>query len=426
MNRLQMAVQLVLISLVLSLTACGGADKALAERAGYYKATNVVRNGEELDLKNFFDMGLGFFLVLNEDGSGYLDMMEEKTPLTWDKSNITAGDGEDKDEQAYSYDNGTISMETEGTSMTFVRMTDTETEDYKNGKFGKSPEEIGEELAQGVLSGDEESIERAKSMLGEENLADYTEDASAQTEDGYTLPDMSDESHEDAGYYSIYAYTENGTRYTAEELAAAGVTFDLMLCPDGTGYANFLDENYDLSWKDGYLNILKEDGVEIMDYGSGDYMGTKTISLTEEDDETDVTMSFEYVGEADSTYAGKSGGGRDTASSGDSGDKEIIAVWKGDYTKFVGDPDEEDSKNRDPFTLELYSDGSGMQHRNNSDFGVLWEKKGDKIDLKEEFFATYTDYTGYIKGNELHLFNGDPDDIWSCEYVYTLESGSME
>ncbi|MBR1909597.1 MAG: hypothetical protein IJ821_03320 [Lachnospiraceae bacterium] len=426
MNRLQMAVQLVLISLVLSLTACGGADKALAERAGYYKATNVVQNGEELDLKNFFDMGLGFFLVLNEDGSGYLDMMEEKTPLTWDKSNITAGDGEDKDEQAYSYDNGTISMETEGTSMTFVRMTDTETEDYKNGKFGKSPEEIGEELAQGVLSGDEESIEKAKSMLGEENLADYTEDASAQTDDGYTLPDMSDESHEDAGYYSIYAYTENGTRYTAEELAAAGVTFDLMLCPDGTGYANFLDENYDLSWKDGYLNILKEDGVEIMDYGSGNYMGTKTISLTEEDDETDVTMSFEYASEADSTYAGKSGGGRDTASSGDSGDKEIIAVWKGDYTKFVGDPDEEDSKNRDPFTLELYSDGSGMQHRNNSDFGVLWEKKGDKIDLKEEFFATYTDYTGYIKGNELHLFNGDPDYIWSCEYVYTLESGSME
>lgn len=43
MNRLQMAVQLVLISLVLSLTACGGADKALAERAGYYKATNVVQ-----------------------------------------------------------------------------------------------------------------------------------------------------------------------------------------------------------------------------------------------------------------------------------------------------------------------------------------------------------------------------------------------
>ena len=117
MNRLQMAVQLVLISLVLSLTACGGADKALAERAGYYKATNVVQNGEE--------------------------------------------------------------------------------------------------LAQGVLSGDEESIERAKSMLGEDNLADYPEDASAQTEDGYTLPDMSDESHEDAGYYSIYAYTENGTRYSA-------------------------------------------------------------------------------------------------------------------------------------------------------------------------------------------------------------------
>ena len=285
-------------------------------------------------LNNFFDMGLGFFLVLNEDGSGYLDMMKEKTPLTWDKSNITAGDGEDKDEQPYSYDNGTISMETEGTSMTFVRMTDTETEDYKNGKFGKSPEEIGEELAQGVLSGDEESIEKAKSMLGEENLADYTEDASAQTEDGYTLPDMSDESHEDAGYYSIYAYTENGTRYTAEELAAAGVTFDLMLCPDGSGYANFLDENYDLSWKDGYLNILKEDGVEIMDYGSGNYMGTKTISLTEEDDETDVTMSFEYASEADSTYEWKYAAA--SASKGKGTSKEEANTAKTNTSKDTG------------------------------------------------------------------------------------------
>ena len=92
----------------------------------------------------------------------------------------------------------------------------------------------------------------------------------------------------------------------------------------------------------------------------------------------------------------------------------------------MGDPDEEDSKTRDPFSLELYSDGTGMHHRDGSDYGVLWEKKGDNIDLKEEFFATYTDYTGFVKGKELHLFNGDPKDIWSCEYVYTLESGSMD
>ena len=28
------------------------------------------------------------------------------------------------------------------------------------------------------------------------------------------------------------------------------------------------------------------------------------------------------------------------------------------------------------------------------------------------------DYTGTLKDGVLHLFNGDPSDVWTCEYVY--------
>ena len=395
----KITVFLIAAVLILSLSGCGGGQKAINECAGYYRATSVVENGEEADLKGFFEMGLGFFLVLNEDGSGYLDMLGDKSEFKWNKDELIVDNEGKEEKQPYSYDNGVIKMETAGTSMTFERMTDKETEDYKNGKYGRSPEEIGEELAQGILNGDEGSVEKAKSVLGEENVGEVTDsmtDALSQTdEDGgdeYTLPDLSDESHEDAGYYSIYAYTENGERYTAEDLAAAGVAFDLMLCPDGTGYANFLGVNYDLSWKDGYLHILKEDGVEIMDYGSGNYKGTKTISVTEEDDDTDVTMSFEYAHEADSTYEWKN--------SGTSSSKSSVAS---------DSKDEEESKNTDSSEDKKETTASAPAE----DFTFSF--KGFKTTLPGDFASKFfgadspDSSISVMNNNEFHFWLVDPE-----------------
>ena len=238
-------------------------------------------------------------------------------------------DGKTESRQTYSYNNGTIRMEGENTSIVCDVMSDKEIDDYKNGVYTKSPEEVGkglgEELAKGILNGDEDSLDKATDLLGEDVVKNAmeassgeegdvpeTEEASGDEKpsDSY-LPDHSDGSHEDTGYYKIYAYTENGKRYTAEELDAAGVAFDLMLCPDGTGYANLVGVNYDLSWEDGYLYVFMDGKVEKMDYGMGKYMGLNQLSLTE--DENDVIMSFEYAGEADSTYkwsnAGAAGAG---------------------------------------------------------------------------------------------------------------------
>jgi|GEM_PF-1045829 len=98
-------------------------------------------------------------------------------------------------------------------------------------------------------------------------------------------------------------------------------------------------------------------------------------------------------------------------------DKGEAEVWKGVYTKFVGDAD--DAKNEeDAFSLELYDDGTGVHHRDDLDLDVTWTFEGDNVTMQETFLGAAIDYTGYAEGNTLHLFNGDPQDDLTCEYVY--------
>ncbi len=95
-------------------------------------------------------------------------------------------------------------------------------------------------------------------------------------------------------------------------------------------------------------------------------------------------------------------------------------TYIGKYTKFVGDPD--DAKNtEDPFKLVLEADGTGMSYRDELDIKVPeWSVEGGEVKLTEKFLATI-EYTGCLNGNELHLFNGDPKDDLTCEYVFEKE-----
>ena len=99
---------MMILALLLSLASCGGDKKAMGERAGYYKATSVVEDGKEADLKGFFEMGLGFFLVLNDDGTGYLDIMGEKSDFKWNKDELIVDNEGTEEKQPYSYDEGII------------------------------------------------------------------------------------------------------------------------------------------------------------------------------------------------------------------------------------------------------------------------------------------------------------------------------
>ena len=98
-------------------------------------------------------------------------------------------------------------------------------------------------------------------------------------------------------------------------------------------------------------------------------------------------------------------------------DKGESTVWKGIYTKFVGDPDTSKDTSEE-FYLELYEDGTGVHHRSDMDFKVTWELKGEDFTMSETFIGDPIVYTGTLSGNSLHLFNGDPENDFTCEYVY--------
>ena len=98
-------------------------------------------------------------------------------------------------------------------------------------------------------------------------------------------------------------------------------------------------------------------------------------------------------------------------------DKGEATVWKGTYTKFVGDPDTAKDTSEE-FSLELYEDGTGVHHRSGMDFKVTWELNGEDFTMSETFIGDPIVYTGTLSGNSLHLFNGDPKDDFTCEYVY--------
>ena len=92
-------------------------------------------------------------------------------------------------------------------------------------------------------------------------------------------------------------------------------------------------------------------------------------------------------------------------------------TYEGQYTKFVGDPDS--AKNdTDKFTLELKADGTGVHHRDDSDFNVTWTLDGDKFTMKETFLGASIDYTGTLANGKLNIFNGEPSDDFTCEYVF--------
>lgn len=92
-------------------------------------------------------------------------------------------------------------------------------------------------------------------------------------------------------------------------------------------------------------------------------------------------------------------------------------TYEGQYTKFVGDPDTS-KDDTEEFTLELKADGTGVHHRNDADFNLTWTLEGDKFTMKETFLGASIDYTGTLANGKLDIFNGDPSDDLTCEYVF--------
>jgi len=105
------------------------------------------------------------------------------------------------------------------------------------------------------------------------------------------------------------------------------------------------------------------------------------------------------------------------AACGGGGGNPAAGTYKGLYTKFVGDDD--DAKNtEDEFTLILNADGKGTHKRDGEEFKVTWTLDGENFAMTETFLGLSIEYTGTLVGNRLDIFNDDPENIFTCEYVY--------
>ncbi len=130
---------LLALTLALALCACGKKEPPAAPAApaapavdpmvGYYKMTRQVSDGEEADLAEMEKYGLTYYLVVNADGTAYLDMLGEQEPLKWNDKQFTgAEDGESID---YTFAGGKVTMSDGETEMEFSPLTAEELAYYK-------------------------------------------------------------------------------------------------------------------------------------------------------------------------------------------------------------------------------------------------------------------------------------------------------
>ena len=98
----------------------------------------------------------------------------------------------------------------------------------------------------------------------------------------------------------------------------------------------------------------------------------------------------------------------------DSALKAAAGTYVGQYVKLVGD----DAKKNEKFSLTLLEDGTGKHSRDGMEFDVTWTLEGENFTMKETFVGEPITYTGTMQEGRLDIFNGDPESIWTYEYVY--------
>lgn len=113
-----------ILDLKLFLAKEGVEVPSAASDAGYYILTSMTEDGETFDEAMLKELGLygTMYLVMNEDGTGYMCFGEDDTSsLTWEQGFITM-DGETA---PYTLEGDVLTIEEDGVSMTYTRSNDT-------------------------------------------------------------------------------------------------------------------------------------------------------------------------------------------------------------------------------------------------------------------------------------------------------------
>lgn len=95
--------------------------------AGYYKLATITSEGKEESMAEMEALGLIYYLVLREDGTGVLEMLGEGTDLTWTEREIII----ENDPAPYTFDGSSVTIESDDSRMVFVRLTAEEEETYR-------------------------------------------------------------------------------------------------------------------------------------------------------------------------------------------------------------------------------------------------------------------------------------------------------
>ncbi len=105
------ALTLVLL-MVLALCACGSNKAAI----GTWEMTEFTSDGEDYAAL-IKSMGYTVTMVINEDGTGYMDMMGEKLEFKWSGNKITTEDGT----SPFKVEGDTLTIDEGSDIMVFVR-----------------------------------------------------------------------------------------------------------------------------------------------------------------------------------------------------------------------------------------------------------------------------------------------------------------
>lgn len=108
--------------------------------AGSYKMTGMTSDGEEQDMSELTQLGMIYYLVLDADGTGYMEMFGERDALTWNDKAISGDDGSPAE---YEYADGVLTVNADGDKLVFTRLTEEELAYYKEHGSGSIEDLFG-------------------------------------------------------------------------------------------------------------------------------------------------------------------------------------------------------------------------------------------------------------------------------------------